>query len=153
MSNVVIADSSCLIALSKIGKLFILNKLFGDVIIPNAVYHEVVVEGLQQTGAKEVSESSWIKIRTVQNELAVRTLRSILGPGESEAIILAVETSADFIVLDDKKARNQATELSLPVIGTIAVLKKAVEKGIITDFSSILDELASVGFRYKFQNS
>jgi predicted nucleic acid-binding protein len=149
MSKVVIADSPCLIALSRIGRLGILQALFGNVLIPPAVHDEVVIKGEGQPGAKDVAACSWIKIQNVKNQLAVRALRSALGPGESEAIILAAEMNADFLILDDKKARIQAQELLLPVIGTVAVIQKAVDKHLASDLPSILKELASAGFRYK----
>ena len=151
MSKVVIADSSCLIALSKIGRLNILQELFGEIIIPPSVYDEVFEKGAGQAGVKELADCHWIKVQTVENHLAVRALRAFLGPGESEAIILAVEKKADFIILDDKKARLQAQDLSLPVIGTVAVIKKAVEKKIIPDFSKILKELSDAGFWFRLK--
>ncbi len=149
MSKVVIADSTCLIGLSKIGRLDILRHLFGHIIVPSAVYHEVVIRGTGRTGAKEVENALWIETREVKNKLAVNTLKLLmLGAGEAEAIALAVEDAADFIVLDDWKARQVALELALPVIGTVAVLTKAMDKGVIEELSSVLEELRKAGFRF-----
>jgi len=148
MSKIVITDSSCLIALGKIRQLEILAKLFGQILIPTAVFGEVVEKGRGRAGSQEVRQAHWIDCVTVQNVLAVTTLQlNHLGAGESEAIVLAIERSADFIILDDWKARQAALALSLPVIGTVAVLKKAVEKQLIGDWSAILEELKNVGFR------
>jgi len=148
MSKIVITDSSCLIALGKIRQLEILAKLFGQILIPTAVFGEVVEKGRGRAGSQEVRQATWIECVTVQNVLAVTTLQlNHLGAGESEAIVLAIERSADFIILDDWKARQAALALSLPVIGTVAVLKKAVEKQLIGDWSAILEELKNVGFR------
>lgn len=148
MSKVVIADSTCLIGLSKIGKLYILHQLFGRVIIPPAVYHEVVVLGVGRLGAEEVKNAEWIETHEIQNKLAARAFRLTLGAGEAEAIALAAEYEVDFIILDDWKARQVALELSLPVIGTVAVLARAVEKGLIEELPSILGELRKAGFRF-----
>ncbi|EDN66094.1 conserved hypothetical protein [Beggiatoa sp. PS] len=148
MSKIVIADSSCLIGLSKIEQLDILPQIFGKIIIPEAVYHEVVVRGKGRAGAKEVKNANWIESQKVQNELAVKTLRIHLGFGESEVITLGNECQADFLILDDWKARQTAKELDLPVIGTVAVLQKAVEKGIIDNLQTILENLRHVGFRF-----
>jgi predicted nucleic acid-binding protein len=54
MSKIVIADSSCLIALSKIGELGLLERLFSHIFIPQAVYQEVVIRGEGRPGSKEV---------------------------------------------------------------------------------------------------
>jgi len=148
MSKIVIADSTCLIGLSKIGKLDILRQLFGKILIPAAVFHEVVVLGAGRSGADEVKNAEWIETQEVENQLAVKAFRLTLGAGESEAIVLALESEADFIILDDWKARQMALGLSLSVIGTVAVLTKAAEKGIIDDLHAILKELRKAGFRF-----
>ncbi len=95
------------------------------------MYHEVVVLGEGKAGAEEVKHADWIEKHAIRNQLAVKAFRLHLGAGESEAIALAVERHADFIILDDLKARQTADELILPVIGTVAVLHKSTEKGIL----------------------
>ena len=147
MSKIVIADSSCLIGLSKIGQLNILPQLFGKIIIPEAVYYEVVIRGSGKAGAEEVKNADWIENQKVKNELAVRAFRINLGFGESEVIALANECQADFIRLDLCQARQTAEELELPVIGTIAILQKAIEKGIIENLPTVLENLRNAGFR------
>ena len=134
--------------MSKIGQLNILPQLFGKIIIPEAVYYEVVIRGSGKAGAEEVKNADWIENQKVKNELAVRAFRINLGFGESEVIALANEYQADFIILDDWKARQTAEELELPVIGTIAILQKAVEKGIIENLPTVLENLRNAGFRF-----
>ena len=151
MSKFVVADSSCLISLSRIGKLEVLHELFGKIIIPGAVYYEVVVRGEGRIGAEDVKKAEWIKKHKVQNALAVRAFKVNLGAGESEAIALASESKADFLILDDFKARQTAEELSLEVIGTVAVLQKAEEKRIIDNLQSVLQDLRNVGFYFLSQ--
>ena len=148
MSKIVIADSSCLIGLSRIDKLDILRQLFGKLLIPPAVFHEVVILGAGRAGAEEVKYAKWIETRKVNNHLAIRAFKLNLGAGESESIALASECHADFLILDDWNARQTAFGLSLPVIGTVAVLKKAAEKDIIEDFDAELEKLRQTGFRY-----
>ncbi len=148
MSKLIIADSSCLIGLSRIGKLEVLHKLFGKIIIPEAVYHEVVVRGEGRKGAEEVKNARWIEQQKIENKLAVKAFKVNLGKGEAEAITLAFECNADFIILDDLKARQMAEELALKVIGTVAVLKKAEEKGIIENFADVMDDLRNEGFYF-----
>lgn len=148
MSKIVIADSSCLIGLCKINKLFVLEKIFENILIPEAVYHEVVIKGKGRPGVEEVENSDWIEQRKIMNTLAVKALRIGLGPGESEAIILADECKADFLILDDLKARQTAEELGLSVVGTVALLKKAWEKDLIESFEDTLTDLNNAGFRF-----
>ena len=152
MSKVVVADSSCLIGLSKVGQLDLLRQLFGQVLIPKAVYHEVVVRGANRPGASEVAAAGWIEVCEIKDQLALRTLKLTLGVGESEAIILASENSADFLILDDWKARQIALGLDLPVVGKVAILSKAVEKRLLADLPIVLESLRLAGFRFLLKN-
>jgi len=97
----VISDSSSLIALSKIGKLNLLNKIFGEVIIPNAVEKEVY---------REKSPPKWIKVSSVTQRLASHILESSLGPGESEAICLSKEVNVDILLLAKEKKLIELVE-------------------------------------------
>lgn len=148
MFRTVIADSSFLIALSKIGQLSVLEHLFGRITIPPAVYQEVVVRGAGRPGAEEVEGAEWVETSPVDDRLAVSTLNLALGIGESEAIVLASELSAEFLILDDWQARQTALGLNLPVVGTVAVLSKAVEKGLLSDLPTTLELLRKAGFRF-----
>ncbi len=149
MSKYVVADSSCLIVLSKIGKLEILREIFERIYIPEAVFYEVVDIGKGRVGAQAIKKADWIECVTVENSVKIRQLN--LDAGETEAIALASEKQADFIILDDRRARKAAVKLSLPVIGTIAVLKKAEEKHLVTDLPAILEDMAKVGFHFSLK--
>ena len=137
-----------MIGLSKIGRLDVLRQLFGNVLIPPAVFDEVVTKGRGRPGADDVRQAEWILTTFVNNRLAVEMSHIYLGIGESEAIALAAERHADFLLLDDWKARQVALALQLPVIGTVAILQKAYEKGIINDIRAEIDALRQAGFRY-----
>lgn len=127
----------------------VLKDLFAEIEIPGAVYHEVVEQGKGRPGAEAVKAATWIRQQEVQDQLAVRALRvNQLGRGECEAMILALEQGADFLILDDARARKAALALSLPVIGTVAVLHQAAEKGLIQDLDVVLARLQQVGFRF-----
>jgi predicted nucleic acid-binding protein len=70
-----------------------------------------------------------------------------LGPGEREAIALAVELGADEIILDDLSARRMATSLGIPVIGTLGLLLRAKKRGLIREVRPLVEALQSQGFR------
>jgi predicted nucleic acid-binding protein len=130
-----VANSSCLIALGGVGQLEVLEKLYGAILVPEAVANEC---GPQLP--------TWIQARQVQSLAQVRSLRIELGAGEAEAIALAMEMSAERIILDDKKARRIARQLGLPVTGTLAVLVRAKQGGIIPSVSTVIGALLSVNF-------
>lgn len=86
---IILSDSGPLIALSKINYLYILNEFFNDIVIPQAVWTEVVEKGKGRLGCKEVKDANWILINEVKNILGIEALKHEIGIGESETIILA----------------------------------------------------------------
>jgi len=146
---IVVSDSGPLIALAKIGKLNVLRELFGEIIIPKAVWIEVVERGKGKPGSDEVKNANWIKVIEVKDELSVEILRKEIEVGEAEAIILAKELNANLIILDEKIPRIIAKSLGLTVIGSLAILFIAKKRGIIEeDLDLLINELRTKGVRF-----
>ena len=147
---IIVSNSSPLINLARISKLDILHQLYGNIVIPEAVWHEVVVKGYKYPGAKEIKESIWIKVQTVHNKYLVQALRQYLGAGEAEAIALALELKAELLLIDDHIGRETARHFGLKYIGLIGVLIEAKHKGFINQIKPYLDALRDIaGFRIR----
>lgn len=58
---IVVADTMPIITLMKLQRLDLLEKLFGAVIIPNAVYAELISNPKYLTEAQMVVERAWIR--------------------------------------------------------------------------------------------
>jgi len=129
-----VVDTACLIGLERIGRLDLLNQLVDPVIVPDAVSGEFG------------PLPDWIEVRTPSDSGMVAALRLVVDPGESEAIALAYESSCR-IILDDRKAREAARHLGIAVTGTVGLLLKAKEGGMIPTVLPLLDALDSNGFR------
>ena len=82
----VVSNASPLIGLARIGKLELLRQLYGKLVIPEAVEHEVVAKGPELPAANQVGELAWIVVRNATNKELVRVLQENLGAGEAEAI-------------------------------------------------------------------
>lgn len=143
----VVSNSGPLITLAAIGRLSLLGALFKDVAIPQAVFDEVVTHGSGEPGSVETSEATWIRISRVTDELAVNLLQESLGAGESEAIVLAEELNARYVLIDDALARKKAAHIGLRMTGTLGILLMAKEAGLIPNVKPILDELRQTDFR------
>ncbi len=130
-----VTNSTCLIGLERIERLDILPQVFSTVTIPTAVSTEV---GLS---------ADWLTVRSVQNLAVVATLKTQVDEGEAEAIALAMELGDVFVILDDRKARQLALQLSLKVIGTVGMLLRAKRKGIIPEIKPLLTALNQADFR------
>ena len=144
----VVSNASPLISLARIGKLDLLRQLYGELFIPEAVWHEVVIEGVGQPGADEVKAATWIKTQLVTNTPLVHALRQELDAGEAEAIALTLETQAELLLMDERVGREVARHLGLRYTGLIGVLVEAKHKGVLSVVTPQLDELRNIaGFR------
>lgn len=143
----VVSNSSALINLARIG-LTLLRELFGVLIVPDAVWQEVVVEGAGQPGADEIGSADWIQRQPVMNIQLVQALQQDLDGGEAEAIALALEIGAEMLLMDEKLGRETARHLGLRYIGLIGTLVMAKRKGLIGAVKPHLDMLRDIaGFR------
>ena len=138
---IVVSDTSVLINLTWLDRLSLLHKLYGGLIIPPAVWHEVVERGAGKPGANEVKAADWILVREVVNMTLVRALRLDLDAGEAEAIALALEVNSDFLLMDERLGRATAQHFGLRYIGLIGVLLMARQQKLITKIKPDLDRL------------
>jgi len=144
----VVSNSSPLINLARIGRLTLLRELFGVLIVPDAVWQEVAVEGAGQPGADEVRSAEWIQRQAVMNTQLVQALQQDLDAGEAEAIALSLELGADLLLMDENLGRQTARHLGLRYIGLIGALVMAKRRGLISAVKPHLDLLRDIaGFR------
>ena len=147
----VISNASVLIGLSSIGMLLLLRERFPEgILVPEAVWREVVDEGAERSGAREVSAANWIKIQKVNDDGMVRLLRAELDEGEAETIALAHEMSAHVVVLDERDARRAAMRMGLKVLGTVGILLWGKKTGRLV---SLREQLDAMRFQGKFRIS
>jgi predicted nucleic acid-binding protein len=136
MHNIVISDTSCLIIFNKIGQLEILQKVYDNVITTPEV-------------AEEFSEilPDWIIIKEVQDKKYQEFIETQIDYGEASAIALAKEIDNSLLLLDDLKARKLAGKLNLRFTGTLGVITKAKQIGVIKAVRPIIDSLLLTDFR------
>ena len=141
----VVVNTTPLIALSHVGQLDILKKLYGKVTIPEAVYNELSVKA--ESVCKKAVDSSldWIRVDKIKNQMAKTMYKTQLHDGEVEVMILAKEVAADVVIIDDANAKKHAKYLGLPVTGTLGVLIKAKQKGYINELRPMLQRMVESG--------
>lgn len=145
--KVVVADSSPLIALARVSRIELLREIFGHLLVPDAVWREVMTAGADKPGAVDIAHADWIQRRSVADPSLVHLLRQDLGAGEAEAIVLARETNADVILMDERLGRSAARRLGLRVVGLVGVLIEARDRGLLADAHGIVTDLhAKAGF-------
>ncbi|MFM9836770.1 MAG: DUF3368 domain-containing protein [Cyclobacteriaceae bacterium] len=133
--GLVIADSGPIFSLALIDRLDILNELFDEVKIPEAVWHEITYDKTKPDYSKLFD---FFKHKTVLIK-GFNDLAFIMDYGESESVILYKELNADFLLIDDRKARKIAESLAINCIGLIGILSIAKDNGLIKALKPIFE--------------
>ncbi len=143
---IVVADAGPIIYLSAVGRLDLLQSLYGRVIVPRLVFHEVVVAGDQLPGSGELAAASWVDVvESDPRDALFLALREELDPGESAALAHAAHHGADLVLLDDRKARIAAKRLGVTSRGTVGILIEAKRRGVVDQIAPVFDELVKAG--------
>jgi len=131
----IIGDSSALVALAIVDRLEVLEEIFGAIYIPQAVYDEVTIcYKPQSIRLKEFLAKKVIRVKLDITKMG-------LGQGELEAIALYQYKKADFLLIDDRRAKSFARLNGINVIGSLGVLILAKEKGYIDSIRRDLEKL------------
>ena len=136
---IVVSDTTPIISFLKINRLDILNKLFGEVLLPEAVYEELTSNSAFQEEAERIKACEFFKKVSVSNSETVDMLMRVTGLdlGESEAIVYSDENKSDLLIVDEVRARHVATSMKLRITGTIGILTAANENGLLNKDETI----------------
>jgi predicted nucleic acid-binding protein len=134
--TLIITDASCLIILDNIGYLDILPKLFDTVVTTPEIAAEY---------GKAIPQ--WLILIKVNNVRLQSEFAQMVDPGEASAIALAHEITYDYLVTDDLQARKLSIKLGLHVVGTLGLLLKAKQIGVITLLKPVLEQMKQTDFR------
>jgi len=130
---IIISDTTPIISLLKAEQLDLLQKLFKEVIIPKAVYNELISNTKFQNEAQIIRECSYIFVEEVIDTKSVNIFRRVTGldAGESEAIVMADEKKADLLLMDERKGRIVAKQMGLTITGTVGILLQSYDEGLL----------------------
>lgn len=146
---IVVSDTTPLISLLKIKRIGLLEKLFGEVVIPQAVFTELTVDIRFAEEAEVIKNEKFISVKEVSNMASVNILKRATGldQGESEAIILSDEIQADILLMDEAKGRKISDQMGIHIMGTIGILMVAYEDDILTadEVKKCIDGLQNAG--------
>lgn len=147
MDNIIVADSSPLIAFGRIDNIALIYNTLGTIIVPEIVAQECL-GNLSKPGASNIQQAinkKMIKIKTYTDGESYKELIEILGKGEAAAISLAAELQLG-ILIDEKLGRHVAEKMKLKIIGTGGVLLLAKQKQIIKKVKPIIEQLKHAGY-------
>ena len=139
--KVVIADTGALISLIHIGQLDLIEEVFGNFYIAKAVWDELQKYDNPDFDVSILKDiESKVKVIKTKNHLSV-----IMDYGESESAILYEELNANYFLIDDNKARLIAESLNINCIGTLGLLIKAKQKGLLPELKPLFEKLLLFG--------
>jgi predicted nucleic acid-binding protein len=126
--------------------LTLLQALFDEALVPEAVWEEVVVAGRGRAGSERVARTGWLRPTRLASP-PDRLLLAELGPGEAEVIALAVERRARWTLLDERRARQVATAAyGLAVRGTAGILVAARRQDLTGPLRPQFEALRAQGY-------
>jgi uncharacterized protein len=141
----IVADTGPIIAFARLGQLDLLRQAVESLVIPDAVYEELVGRGHDRPGAAEVVHGGWIHRRTVTDQEAMTQLPRVLHAGEREAIVLAHELQAQLLI-DEQRGREIATAQGLEVVGILRICADAKQHGLIPEVRPLVAALLTIGY-------
>jgi hypothetical protein len=141
---IVVSDTSPITNLAAINQLNLLQRLYTHLVIPTAVYNEMVRVDKLVPGAVEVQTLPWIQTQAIAASQQVKMLQESeenIDLGEAEAIILALELKADLLLMDERRGRAVAMRYGLQVTGLLGVLLQAKGNRLIPAVKPLMERL------------
>ena len=142
----VICDTSALQYLYQLEMLWVLEALAKHIVVPPAVVEELAAGRSLGVYLPDPTSLEWVTVRAPAGA-AVLPLITDLGPGETEVLALALESSDALVIVDDGLARQVEAMLSIRFRGTLGLLLDAKAAGLVTTVAPLLDQLQGLGFR------
>ncbi len=137
----IISNTTPLINFAEIGRMDLLEALFGSLIIPPAVVKELTDKSNLFPRAAKVPSLNFISVLSPVDHLLVKSMASRVHPGEAECLVLAMEHPGALLLLDDLGAREFAASNGLLYTGTLGCLAEAKKRGLISAITPLLQEL------------
>ncbi|HEX6818169.1 MAG TPA: DUF3368 domain-containing protein [Ktedonobacterales bacterium] len=142
-NGLVVSDTTPLINLVGIGLLDLLPQVYGSVSVPQAVADEFATKAASSD--PDLTHLPWL---TIVDGITVDCALPKLGLGEAAGISLAKAQEAQLVLIDERKARRVALSQGLQVAGTLAVLVRAKNQGLIQAIKPYIQTMETQGRRF-----
>lgn len=142
----IVCDTTVLLYLSRIGRIDLLRTLFSAVYVPEAVLLELDTGRLLRRTTIDPRDIAWMTPASVPERAITRLPENRLGMGEQSVIAYAHTHPGHLVGLDDLQARRLAEALDLPLAGTLGILLRAKQAGLVDAVRPLLDAVVEAGF-------
>lgn len=163
MTGEVVSNASPLIYAAKIGFLEALRKLYGKILLPPAVYNEVVEKGVERKAAdaliiEEAVMKGYLQVAELNErakaEIKILTKMQDISVGEAEAIALAKQVKAELLIIDERSGTIVARVWGIKTVGLLGIIIEAMYQGIITfeKLKTYYNRMIETEFRLKHRD-
>ena len=139
----VVINASPLITLFRSGQADILPRMFKRIVVPQAVWREVVSDAWDDAAARELRQQTWPVLEDVES--SPRVAAWALGAGETAVLSYALANQPLRAVIDDMDARRCAQTLGIPMFGTGGLLVLAKRRGLLASVGDGMAKLRDAG--------
>lgn len=139
-----ISNTSPLLYLHLVGRLDLLAHLYGEIVVPPAVRAELRAGAERGVDVPKIAALPWLQVTALASDTSI-SLATDLGRGEAEVIALGLERADSRLILDDTMARRIAQLHSLQFTGTVGVIVRAKQVGLLTTVSPVISALQEAG--------
>jgi uncharacterized protein len=142
---IVVSDTSPIANLAIVNHIHLLPDLFGQIIVPEVVFKELLANGKNHLVTQIVQSAPWIEVYSIKNLEVVKALAEdcSLDLGEAHAIVLATELQAHQLLIDERMGRAEAQRRGLSIIGILGVLLLAKQRDMIVAVKPVMDDLVN----------
>jgi len=141
----IFSNTTPLLALASIGRLDLLPSLFGQIHLVEAVVDECAAGG--PITVPDLRTLPWIQV-VVATEPTLPGIMLSLDRGERDTLDMALKLGAQRVIIDERIGRNMAELLGLSVVGSLGILLKAKQQGLIQSFSQAVGQMQTNGIYY-----
>ena len=144
--RLVVSNTSPLLYLHQVGRLDLLRQLYGGVVVPTAVAEELAAGSPLGIEAPDLAQHTWLRVESPPERTLLPALVD-LGPGEAEVLAFGLAHPDSLLLLDDRLARRTAALSRLHVTGTIGLVVRAKQAGVISAVLPVLQALQKTNIR------
>lgn len=142
--KIIISDTGPIVSLAFVGRLDLLYFIYPDFYLPEAVFAELKIYLHRYSlNHEEILKGIVPHVISIGHKEWLEDLSDNLGPGEKECLVLVKETGINNLLIDDATARRFAESLGIVCFGTLAIIIKSKELGLIEEIRPIFQKLTN----------
>lgn len=147
--RLLVADSGPLIALGRLGLLGTPAQMFSEVLVTRTVWGEVVGgrARAEHDALHDARRRAWLIVVDDPEAIPPPFTGALLDEGERTALALSLASGPDCdVLIDERRGRAAAEQAGLHVLGTLGLLVRARQLGLIGPVRPLADRLLSSGY-------